>query len=161
MRLDDYDNDINVGEARGGGGLGGGGGGGFLLGLLPMIGSRFGCGGIVVVLLLLAVFGGLGNLGGMLGGGGGTAPQVSAPSRETVQQVCDASTARRDTCRAFSNAQNTWEKIFASQNQQFSPPKLQFFSGSGQSGCGAAMSAMGPFYCPTDRGIYLDTSFFD
>ena len=53
MRLDDYDNDINVGEARGGGGLGGGGGGGFLLGLLPLIGSRFGCGGIVVVLLLL------------------------------------------------------------------------------------------------------------
>lgn len=161
MRLDDYDNDINVGEARGGGGLGGGGGGGFLLGLLPLIGSRFGCGGIVVVLLLLAVFGGLGNLGGMLGGGAGTSPQVSAPSRETVQQVCDASAARRDTCRAFSNAQNTWEKIFARENQAFSPPKLQFFSGSGLSGCGAAMSAMGPFYCPTDRGIYLDTSFFD
>jgi predicted metalloprotease len=164
MRLDDYDNDINVGEARGGGGLGGGGGGGggFLLGLLPMIGSRFGCGGVVVVLLLLAVFGGLGNLGGLLGGGSSTAPQVgSAPSRETIQQVCDVSTARRDTCRAFSNAQNTWEKVFARENQPFSPPKLQFFNGSGQSGCGAAMSAMGPFYCPTDRGIYLDTSFFD
>ncbi|MDR6789349.1 putative metalloprotease [Sphingomonas sp. BE138] len=164
MRLDDYDNDINVGEARGGGGLGGGGGGGFLLGLLPLIGSRFGCGGIVVVLLLLAVFGGLGNLGSMLGGGtgAGSAPQVGAPpARETVQQVCDVSTARRDTCRAFSNAQNTWEKIFARENQRFSPPKLQFFTGSGESGCGAAMSAMGPFYCPTDNGIYLDTSFFD
>lgn len=163
MRLDDYDSDINVGEARGGGGLGGGGGGGFLLGLLPLIGSRFGCGGIVVVLLLLAVFGGLGNLGGMLGGGtgAGSAPQVGAPSGETVQQVCDASTARRDTCRALSNAQNTWEKIFARENQRFSPPALRFFSGAGQSGCGAAMSAMGPFYCPTDNGIYLDTSFFD
>lgn len=161
MRLDDYDNDINVGEARGGGGLGGGGGGGLLLGLLPMIGSRFGCGGIVVVLILLAVFGGLGNLGGMLGGGSGSAPQVGAPRTESVQQVCDATPARRDTCRAFSNAQNTWEKIFARENQRFSPPMLQFFSGSGQSGCGAAMSAMGPFYCPTDNGIYLDTSFFD
>lgn len=162
MRLDDYDNDINVGEARGGGGIGGGGGGGgLLLGLLPLIGSRFGCGGIVVVLLLLAVFGGLGNLGGMLGGGGGGAPQVNAPPRESVQQVCDASPARRDTCRAFSNAQNSWEAIFARENQQFSPPMLKFFDGSGQSGCGAAMSAMGPFYCPTDNGIYLDTSFFD
>ncbi|KQN94306.1 zinc metalloprotease [Sphingomonas sp. Leaf231] len=166
MRLDDYDNDINVGEARGGGGGlgGGGGGGGLLLGLLPMIGSRFGCGGVVVVLILLAVFGGLGNLGGMLGGGtgGSSVPQVgSPPSRETIQQVCDASPARRDTCRAFSNAQNTWEKIFASESQSFSPPKLQFFTGSGESGCGSAMSAMGPFYCPTDRGIYLDTSFFD
>ena len=162
MRLDDYDNDINVGEARGGGGIGGGGGGGgLLLGLLPLIGSRFGCGGIVVVLLLLAVFGGLGNLGGMLGGGGGGAPQVNAPPRESVQQVCDASPARRDTCRAFSNAQNSWEAIFARENQRFSPPMLKFFDGSGQSGCGAAMSAMGPFYCPTDNGIYLDTSFFD
>ncbi|SUJ05587.1 Uncharacterised protein [Sphingomonas paucimobilis] len=44
MRLDDYDNDIDVGEARGGGGFGGG-GGGLLFGLLPLIGSRFGCGG--------------------------------------------------------------------------------------------------------------------
>ena len=64
MRLDDFDPDINVEDQRGqsfGGGGFGGGGGGMLLGLLPLIGSRFGCGGIVVVLLLLAVFGGLGN----------------------------------------------------------------------------------------------------
>jgi uncharacterized protein len=165
MRLDDYDNDINVGEARGGGGLGGGGGGGgLLLGLLPLIGSRFGCGGIVVVLLLLAVFGGLGNLGGLLSGGGTTsAPtaQVGPSEGGNVRQICDASPQRRETCQAFSNAQNTWEQIFAKEGQRFSPPMLRFFDGSGQSGCGQAMSAMGPFYCPTDNGIYLDTEFFD
>ncbi len=63
MRLDDFDPNINVEDQRGqGGGFGGGGGGGGLIfGLLPLIGSRFGCGGIVVVLILLAVFGGLGN----------------------------------------------------------------------------------------------------
>ena len=70
MRLDDYDNDIDVGDATSRGGFSGG-GGGLLFGLLPLIGSRFGCGGIVVVLILLAVFGGLGNLGGMFGGGSG------------------------------------------------------------------------------------------
>ena len=166
MRLDDYDNDINVGEARGGGGGigGGGGGGGLLLGLLPLIGSRFGCGGIVVVLLLLAVFGGLGNLGSLLGGGGSSpAPtQVgTSAGSNSIKQVCDASPARRDTCRAFSNAENTWETVFARQNQRFTPPMLRFFQGSGESGCGQAMSAMGPFYCPTDNGIYLDTEFFD
>jgi predicted metalloprotease len=165
MRLDDYDNDINVGEARGGGGLGGGGGGGgLLLGLLPLIGSRFGCGGIVVVLLLLAVFGGLGNLGGLLSGGGTTsAPTARVGTSEGggVRQICDASPQRRETCQAFSNAQNTWEQIFAKEGQRFSPPMLRFFNGSGQSGCGQAMSAMGPFYCPTDNGIYLDTEFFD
>ncbi|GAA3263488.1 hypothetical protein GCM10020258_28860 [Sphingomonas yabuuchiae] len=57
MRLDDYDNNIDVGEAQSGGGGFGGGGGGLLFGLLPLIGSRFGCGGIVVVLIILAVVG--------------------------------------------------------------------------------------------------------
>lgn len=166
MRLDDYDNDINVGEARGGGFGGGGGGGGLLLGLLPLIGSRFGCGGIVVVLILLAVFGGLGNLGGMLGGGSGVAPtqQVGrggSTQGGDVRQVCDASPERRATCQAFSNAQNTWEQLFARSGARFRQPMLRFYSGQGESGCGAAMSAMGPFYCPPDQGIYLDTGFFD
>jgi predicted metalloprotease len=142
MRLDDYDNDIDVGDASRGGGLGGG-GGGLLFGLLPLIGSRFGCGGIIVVLLLFAVFGGLGNIGSMLGGG-------SAPT-----------TTSRTTCQAFSNAQNTWEALFARSGERFRAPGLRFYSGQGQSGCGAAMSAMGPFYCPTDSDIYLDTGFFD
>ncbi|WP_188656676.1 KPN_02809 family neutral zinc metallopeptidase [Sphingomonas metalli] len=163
MRLDDYDNDINVGEARGGGGFGGG-GGGLIFSLLPLIGSRFGCGGIVIALILLAVFGGLGNIGGMLGGGGGTGTQVSRTAnggQEDTRQVCEATPERRETCRAFSNAENTWEALFARSGQQFAPPMLRFYNGSGQSGCGAAQAAMGPFYCPTDQGIYLDTSFFN
>ena len=164
MRLDDYDNDIDVGDATSRGGFGGGGGGGgLLLGLLPLIGSRFGCGGIVVVLLLLAVFGGLGNIGSVLGGGG-TAPTSQTGSRSgggSVSQICDASPERRTTCQAFSNAENTWEAIFAREGKRFKAPGLRFFSGQGQSGCGAAQSAMGPFYCPTDNDIYLDTEFFD
>ncbi|MGE7205253.1 KPN_02809 family neutral zinc metallopeptidase [Sphingomonas sp. NPDC019816] len=165
MRLDDYDNDIDVGEAQGSGGFGGG-GGGLLFGLLPLIGSRFGCGGIVVVLIILAVLG-MNPLGLLTGGGGsGNAPVTRSAgsgsgSGESVRQVCEATPERRETCRAFSNAENTWEKIFAESGQRFSPPRLRFFSGSGQSGCGAAQAAMGPFYCPTDSGIYLDTSFFD
>jgi predicted metalloprotease len=161
MRLDDYDNDIDVGDASRGGGLGSG-GGGLLFGLLPLIGSRFGCGGIIVVLLLFAVFGGLGNIGSMLGGG--SAPTTTSRSGEggtSIQQVCDASPERRTTCQAFSNAQNTWEALFARSGERFRAPGLRFYSGQGQSGCGAAMSAMGPFYCPTDSDIYLDTGFFD
>ena len=50
--------------------------------------------------------------------------------------------------------------MFAQGGKQFQQPKLVFYSGNGQSGCGAAQSAMGPFYCPSDQGIYLDTSFF-
>ncbi|RDE06510.1 neutral zinc metallopeptidase [Sphingomonas aracearum] len=163
MRLDDYDNDIDVGDASSRGGFGGG-GGGLLFGLLPLIGSRFGCGGIVVVLILLAVFGGLGNLGGMFSGGG-NAPttQVGRPAGEGggARSICEASPERRTTCQAFSNAENTWEAMFARSGQRFQAPGLRFFSGQGQSGCGAAQAAMGPFYCPTDHDIYLDTGFFD
>ena len=165
MRLDDFDpNDINVEDQRGQSfGGGGGGGGGLLFGLLPLIGSRFGCGGIVVVLLLFAVFGGLGNLGGMLGGGGGG--QVSAPASRSAgtdaATSCTINAQSKAACNAFQSAENTWTALFEKAGQQFQEPKLVFYSGNGRSGCGAAQSAMGPFYCPTDQGVYLDTSFFD
>jgi predicted metalloprotease len=166
MRLDDFDPNINVGDQGDrGGGFGGGGGGGLLFGLLPLIGSRFGCGGIVVVLILLAVFGGLGNIGSMIGGGGGSGTQVTRTAPQTGEKsataICSSDPAKRAACNAFSSAENTWEAIFAKSGQQFKAPGLQFFSRNGQSGCGAAQSAMGPFYCPTDDNIYLDTSFFD
>ena len=166
MRLDDFDPNINVGDQRGeggGGGFGGGGGGGGLLfGLLPLIGSRFGCGGIVVVLIVLAVFGGLGNIGSMLGGGGS---QLSAPTQQSAHtgdatKACTVDASSKAACNAFSSADKTWAAIFQREGKTFTAPSLQFYSRDGQSGCGAAQSAMGPFYCPTDRGIYLDTSFF-
>ena len=91
MRLDDYDNDIDVGEARpGGGGFGGGGGGGLLFGLLPLIGSRFGCGGIIVVLIILAVVG-MNPLSLLTGGGGGNAPvtrSAGSSGQESAWQIC-------------------------------------------------------------------------
>ena len=166
MRLDDFDPNINVEDQRGSGGGGfgfggGGGGGGLLFGLLPLIGSRFGCGGIVVVLLLLAVFGGLGNLGGLVGGGGGQAPTTSTRAHGSdTTSSCALNAESRTACNAFSSADKTWAALFQQQGQQFRQPKLVFYDRSGQSGCGAAQSAMGPFYCPTDQGIYLDTSFF-
>ena len=164
MRLDDYDNDIDVGEAQGGGGGFGGGGGGLLFGLLPLIGSRFGCGGIVVVLIVFALFGGLGNLGSLVGGGGGgtqSAPTSQSAGKSGVAAVCNADPARRATCNAFSSAENTWEQVFARSGERFTPPGLRFYADGARSGCGAAMSASGPFYCPTDNDIYLDTAFFD
>ena len=170
MRLDDFDPNINVGDqrGRGGGGFnlgGGGGGGGLLFGLLPLIGSRFGCGGIVVVLILFAVFGGLGNLGSLVGGGSGG---VSAPANRSAPAgasqaatACVVDTASRAACQAFSSADKTWAALFQQSGQTFQAPRLEFYSNSGDSGCGAAQSAMGPFYCPSDSTIYLDTSFFD
>ncbi|CAN5469461.1 hypothetical protein BH10PSE14_BH10PSE14_27370 [soil metagenome] len=170
MRLDDFDPNIDVEDQRGrGGGLGfggGSGGGGMLLGLLPLVFSRFGCGGVAVLLVVFAVFGGGLN---MLGGGGGqlSAPtaQVGAPSGaqggHDTQSSCTLNPASKAACNALSSADKTWAAIFQQSGESFTKPKLVFYGGEGQSGCGAAQSAMGPFYCPQDRGIYLDTSFFD
>jgi hypothetical protein len=171
MRLDDFDRDINVEDQRGqgGGGLGfgggGGGGGGLLFALLPMIGSRFGIGGIIAVVLIMAVFGGgLGGLTSMFGGGTPVttpAARVGQPNDGGASAACSLTPERRATCNAFSSTENTWESLFAQGGQRFQPAKLVFFEGSGQSGCGAAQAAMGPFYCPPDQGIYIDTSFFN
>ena len=166
MRLDDFDPNINVEDQRGqgGGGFGGGGGGGMLFGLLPLVFSRFGCGGVAVLLIVFAVFGGGLN---MLGGG---SSQLSAPTEQVGQQQghgtdaassCTVNAASKAACNAFSSADKTWAAIFQQSGQRFVAPKLVFYGGNGQSGCGAAQSAMGPFYCPQDQGIYLDTDFFD
>lgn len=161
MRLDDFDPNINVEDQRGQSfGGGGGGGGGLLFGLLPFIGSRFGCGGIVVALILFAVFGGLGNLGSLVGGGQQSAPTSRQAGTDTSSS-CNLTPQSKAACNAFSSAEKTWSAAFAQSGQRFQAPKLVFYGGSGRSGCGAAQAAMGPFYCPTDQGIYLDTSFFD
>jgi len=166
MRLDDYDPNINVEDQRGqGGGFGGGGGGGgLLLGLLPFVFSRFGCGGVAVLLLIVAVFGG--GLP-MLGGGGQRispdSARIGQPSvgGHDVKSSCSVDAGSKAACNAFSSADKTWGALFQQAGERFEAPKLVFYSRDGTSGCGAAQSAMGPFYCPTDQGIYLDTSFFD
>ena len=53
-----------------------------------------------------------------------------------------------------------WKDVFAQAGKTYQPPTLVMFSGSTQSACGFAQAAMGPFYCPNDQKVYLDTSFF-
>jgi predicted metalloprotease len=53
-----------------------------------------------------------------------------------------------------------WTDIFASAGRRYEPPTLTLFSGATVSACGYAQAAMGPFYCPNDQKIYLDTAFF-
>jgi uncharacterized protein len=53
-----------------------------------------------------------------------------------------------------------WTDIFAQAGKTYTPPTLVMFSGATRSGCGSAQAAMGPFYCPLDQKVYLDTTFF-
>jgi predicted metalloprotease len=98
--------------------------------------------------------GGLG--GGGSGGSGGLVPatQQSAPSG---QSRLDPNT-RHFMLQVLASTEDVWGKLL---NGRYTPTTLVAYSETYQSGCGAAQSAMGPFYCPTDKKIYLDTEFFD
>jgi uncharacterized protein len=61
----------------------------------------------------------------------------------------------------LGDTEDRWSEIFAAVGRTYHPPRLVLFSGALQGGCGVALSATGPFYCPADRQIYLDKSFFD
>lgn len=61
----------------------------------------------------------------------------------------------------LADTEDTWNVVFQQQlNQQYTAPKLVMFTGAVNSGCGAAQAAMGPFYCPVDQKVYIDTTFF-
>ena len=154
MRLDDYRESENVEQDSGrGAGFGGGGG----LGLLfALVGSRFGLGGIVVLGLGLMLFG-----FNPFGGGSQMVSQQPQVTQASASRICASNAAYTFSCRVLANTEDTWGRLFQAAGQTYTPPRLHFYSGQGQSGCGEAMSAMGPFYCPSDQRIYLDTEFFD
>ncbi|OYW47533.1 MAG: zinc metalloprotease, partial [Novosphingobium sp. 12-63-9] len=148
MRLDDFDNSINVEDQRGGSGFSLGGTGG-----------KLGCGSIVIALIGALVFGinPMQTLGTLEQVGGGPAQQARPAN---AAESCAVNAFSRESCNALSSLNRTWQPLFQKANIPFEAPKLVFYSQAGRSGCGAAQSAMGPFYCPTDQGIYIDTDFY-
>jgi predicted metalloprotease len=157
MRFGDERESTNFEDVTGrsGGGFGFGGGGGNALGcLIPLIASRFGIGGVIVLVVGYFLLSSLGGLGG--GGGGSLVPgtQQSAPGG---QSRIDPNT-RHFMLQVLASTEDTWNKLLGGRYQ---PTTLVAYSRAYQSGCGAAQSAMGPFYCPTDKKIYLDTEFFN
>jgi len=154
MRLGDERESGNFIDDTGRGFRGGGFGGGELGCLLPLVASRFGIGGVIVLVIGYFL---LSSLGGGLGGlGGGQAPQ-SQVGQASGQSNLDPAT-RRFTLQVLAYTEDVWTKLLGGK---YEPTTLVFFSEADRSGCGVAQSAMGPFYCPTDKRIYLDTQFFN
>ena len=158
MRLDDYRESSNVEQDSGRSGLGGFGGGGGGLGLIfALVGSRFGIGGIIILVLGMFLFG-----FNPFGGGSQQVAQSPQIASQSAAQTCaNNGAAGHFSCRVLASTEDTWGRLFQASGQTYSPPRLHFYSNRGNSGCGEAMSAMGPFYCPSDQRVYLDTQFFD
>ncbi len=160
MRLDDLDDgnlddNVNAEYQRGGGGgfgFPGSGGGGMSLGRGGM-----GC-GTILLLVAVAYFSG-GNLSDMMGGQMSPTQQVQAPAASGDGSSCNTNAATNFSCKVLVSNNLTWAKLFTDGG--YKKPGIVFYDGQGQSGCGAAQSAMGPFYCPADQKIYLDTTFYD
>ena len=149
MRLDDFDpNAVNIEDQRGGGRS------------IGMAGGKIGCGTLVIALIAAVVFGV--DPTQMLGGleQGQSQGPVQSQGGSTASESCTIDPLSRETCNALSSLNKTWEPVFRASNIKFAQPKLVFYSQAGNSGCGAAQSAMGPFYCPSDNGIYIDTDFY-
>ncbi|OOR85259.1 neutral zinc metallopeptidase [Moraxella canis] len=82
--------------------------------------------------------------------------QASAPANETA----DMAESREFVATILADTEDVWTPIFAQAGHRYQPPSLVLFSGAVQSACGSATSASGPFYCPADQKVYLDTQFF-
>ena len=134
----------NVVDARGGGG-----------------GMRFGggkglsLGGIAIVVIIGLMMGQDPlTILGQLAGQGGVSTQSSQPAPTANDQQSEFVRA------VLGDTEDTWRAIFRAGGKQYQDPKLVLFSGGVNSACGFADAAVGPFYCPGDRQVYLDLQFF-
>ncbi|WP_439497041.1 KPN_02809 family neutral zinc metallopeptidase [Bosea sp. (in: a-proteobacteria)] len=153
MRWEDYRQSENLEDRRnGGGGFAGlpGGRGGVGIGTMVVLGLLGWALGIDPRLLI----GGAEMIGGI--GGRGAPTQTSRPSSGPPQDEMG-----RFVSAVLAQNEDVWTKLLPQQaNRRYEAPRLVLFSRIDRSGCGTAQAAMGPFYCPEDKKVYLDLSFF-
>ncbi|SEG79011.1 hypothetical protein SAMN05444920_104661 [Nonomuraea solani] len=138
--------------------------------MLPIGGRGGGCLLLVLAVAGLFLFGLVptpfsGEEGGQQGGG----QQPSAPPTATggLAERCKtgADADQSEDCRivgTVNSIQSYWRQVFAERGRKvYTPAKTVLFSQAVSTGCGTADSAVGPFYCPADRKVYLDLAFFD
>ncbi|MDG4553734.1 MAG: zinc metallopeptidase [Candidatus Competibacter sp.] len=121
-------------------------------------GIKLGGGGLLLVLVASLIFGVNPTEVLNLLGGGSTA---TAPQRNQQRKAPPANDSNADFVAAvLGDTEDTWSQLFQAQGGQYARPKLVLFRDAAQSACGFASAAVGPFYCPGDRQVYLDLSFF-
>jgi uncharacterized protein len=91
---------------------------------------------------------------------GGGSQEQSQPAPKDAQTQAPSDQMGQFVSAVLGSTEAEWKEIFARGGKTYEPPTLVMFSGATRSACGAAQSAMGPFYCPIDRKVYLDTAFF-
>lgn len=148
MRLDDSQRSENVEDRRGGGG-----------GMRRMPGGPLAAGGLgaLVLAVLAAVLSGDPSqiLRFLSGGGQPTVADASGSRSPAEQEMVEF------VRRVLGDTEQTWQELMGRIGKRYEEPRLVLFTGTVDSACGMAESAMGPFYCPGDRKVYIDLSFYD
>jgi hypothetical protein len=163
MRFGGRRTSSNVEGRSGGGGFGLGGGGGFGGGggmLLGLVFSRFGIGGVIVVFLIMMFIGG-NPLGVSSGDQQALAPRQAGQQGQGAAGECASDPTKRFLCQVLASTEDQWGAMFQSAGSRYTPPTLVFYPGRVQTGCGTGAASMGPFYCPSDQRIFIDTTFFN
>jgi predicted metalloprotease len=155
MRYDDFRRSDDIDDRRDEGGMGGGMG-------LPIGGGGLGIGTIIVLGLIGYAFGIDPRIliGGaeMMNHGGST---VQADRRSPGKSGAPKDEMGDMISGVLGEIDDRWSEIFQASGQRYTGPKIVLFRNATNGGrCGMAQSAMGPFYCPPDRQIFLDTNFF-
>jgi hypothetical protein len=148
-RSDNVEDDREASASRGGGVPGGTGG--------------LGIGTIIIIGLISWYFGIDPSVllnGAQILTGGGSMQQQNGPAPPIASGTPHDPTGEF-VAAVLGDTEDRWKEIFAANGRTYHPPKLRLFARSEPTPCAFAQSAMGPFYCPRDQRIYLDTSFFD
>ncbi|NGZ76392.1 KPN_02809 family neutral zinc metallopeptidase [Saccharibacillus alkalitolerans] len=130
------------GQSGGGGGL--------------KIGGGLGIGGIVIVIIVMLMGG---NPGSLLSGI--TSTETQTQTAGTYQGTAEEEELADFVSVVLADTEDVWGQVFRDNGMTYRNPKLVLFTGSVQSACGTASSAVGPFYCPGDEKLYIDLSFYD
>ncbi len=136
-------------------------GGGGMLRLLPVIYRFLGFKGTAIAVVGVVGYGLLsGNLTQILGGGSfqDNAPRVSS---QPVKQSASEKEMVEFISVILADTEDTWHQLFQMNGKQYQEPQLVLFRNKVKSGCGFGTAQMGPFYCPSDKKVYIDLSFYD
>ena len=148
MRWEGNEQSDNVEDRRSGGG------GGF-----PIGGRSVGIGTVAVALIAGWIFGinPLTVLGLLSGGGAPQVQQQQGPAQKPPPDDREAAFVST----VLKNTEVVWTQAFQQNGGTYQPPRLVLFRGATPTACGTGQSAMGPFYCPGDKKVYIDLGFFD
>jgi predicted metalloprotease len=116
-----------------------------------------GIGGLILLVIILLLNGGL------PGGGDSGEPSVQNTAAGSLNNCTKGSITQNSDCRFVyyqNSLENYWSQELPRRGKRYTPAKMVVFDGSVNTGCGAASSAVGPFYCPPDKRLYLDIGFF-